>query len=183
MSTRANINIKINLSDFGAEKVFDAKSQKQIARGYVYCSKKESDDWRKYVEFYERPAVMLEKPYLSIFSHWDGYPGRLGKMLLENYKSYDDVLNLLLGGDIECLHNESIEYAIDVRLDNQPDSDVQSLMPTQGDKPLYEYCYSYTFKDDEWYVEGDYIKKPTLLKKIVADIILGKRDYYGQINK
>lgn len=180
MSTRANISIAIKPEDMGTKKQFDAEEQSLIG----FCVMKDCDKqyplrYNKIIKFHKRPEVTLNKPYLSIFSHWDGYPGHIGSVLLERYRCYDDVLNLLLAGDMESMHYEYIDPSYDYFKAVKDEKNAEFCMPTNDDEPLCEHEFSYLFRDDEWYVKGHDIEEYTLLKEIVADIILGKRDEYG----
>lgn len=44
------------------------------------------------------PGVLLNKKYIGIYDHWDGYPLDIGDTLLECFNSYEDALNLMLYG-------------------------------------------------------------------------------------
>ncbi len=46
------------------------------------------------------------KTRLSIYSHWDGYPSHVGKILKQSYNTKEKALELVKMGDISILGNK-----------------------------------------------------------------------------
>ena len=115
-----------------------------------------------------------EQKVISIYSHSDGYPSGVGKMLLDYYNTPDRIVRLMMLGDISCMGAEPVDCP--AMWDYQsPIYEVQSSLPewnvcrtykgrgeTGCDAKLSdsvkemieklgeEYCY--LFKDGQWYV-------------------------------
>ena len=112
-----------------------------------------------------------------VYCHSDGYIGGVGKTLVNNYKNYDDVEQLINGGGISSLGDNLLEtsyYCRDWGRENE-------------DKPIIynnEFCmfwdmtgatmieYIYLFKNNDWFVsKSSYINKK-LLPKNAYDLVL-----------
>ena len=50
---------------------------------------------------------LAEDAILSVYHHWDGYPEWLGVFLRQNYRTKDQVAELLDGGDISCIDSDT----------------------------------------------------------------------------
>jgi hypothetical protein len=91
------------------------------------------------------------KEALVIYHHWDGYIEGLGHTLFHEYNSYEEALNLVLGGDCSTINGTYTPYAA------REGEDWDTIQPTPVDEnyPMQEE-YDYMFKDDKWYVRGGY---------------------------
>jgi len=89
----------------------------------------------------------IEKEYIGIYHHWDGYPAGVGETLLNKYNDYDKALNLILFGDESTINgNEIVPYhywrenepwkdtkprQVDT-IDQIPDEEYQYLLTPEG---------------------------------------------------
>lgn len=48
-------------------------------------------------------AVHDDDGYHQIYSHWDGYPSHLGKVLSENYNTYEKAMEIIMLGDVSSV--------------------------------------------------------------------------------
>lgn len=48
-------------------------------------------------------SLVTDKGIKSIYAHWDGYPSHNGKILLENYETFDKIISLLSHGGVSVL--------------------------------------------------------------------------------
>jgi hypothetical protein len=94
---------------------------------------------------------------LSAYSHWDGYPEWMGRILKTHYNSYEKVAELIDGGDMSSpwtnagWNNETVEQGAlyySQRGDNCPprlDTDLcEYLLPDNSEE------YAYVFRNGEW---------------------------------
>lgn len=125
MGTRSNIIVKVKKKDIGRVLSHEFKGEK-----------------------YE---TKIEKPYIGIYCHWDGYTDGVGAELFEHYNDYEKVLELISGGSASAINGNKADYYMAWDRD-----ETWSLnRPKQFDKP--QVCggcteYAYIFKDKKWYV-------------------------------
>jgi len=106
-------------------------------------------------------AVLNEDGTVTmVYCHWDGYPSNNGKILLENYKTYEEVYNLLSHGSMSTL-KEDAETSVFYHRDRGENlDDVHPYrFPTEGSflidargQAFEEWLYY--FKDDKWLVKS-----------------------------
>jgi len=139
MSTPACIIIKVRKSDIGKTIKFDA-SKLPTEQGTWSDNTSSSP-----VEFSKE--ITIEKPYLSIYVHWDG--DSLKEILDAIYNDYDKALNLILGGDCSSIDVDNI-----LRYATRDCEDWEYIQPRQGDTfkdVLQTYClYTYKFYQGHW---------------------------------
>ena len=88
---------------------------------------------------------------LMIYHHWDGYIEGVGETLYEKYNSYEDALNLVLGGDCSSINGTYTPYA------TRKCEDWEIIKPKSiNENHKMEEEYDYMFKGDKWYVRGGY---------------------------
>ena len=91
------------------------------------------------------------KEALMIYHHWDSYIEGLGATLFNEYNTYEDALNLVLGGDCSTINKTYFPYA------TCEGEDWDSIQPKPIDEShKQEEEYDYMFKDGMWYVRGGY---------------------------
>ena len=96
--------------------------------------------------------VTIEKPYLVIYHHWDGYPEGVGETLVKKFNDYDTILNLLCGGDASSINGDTIVQYCAWRGEEWDD-----VKPAQSDtEPSVTEEYVYLFDDGVWYFKGYY---------------------------
>lgn len=101
MSTNSCIILKLRREDIGKVKEFN---RKQLPM--------KLSTWRS--TWYDERSRLKCKPvelkggYIGIYVHWDG--STLGEVLNRNFKDYDSVLNLLLGGSCSYIVDDSVRY-------------------------------------------------------------------------
>lgn len=135
MSTRSNVIIKVKSEDIGKTIKFNAKKLPV-----------KLESWGDEKVRTKCKPVIIEKQYIGIYCHWDGYPSGVGKALVENFTDYDSVLNLVAGGDCSSINQDSvIHYA------NRDGEDWDFIKPVQSDE--IKVCgglteYAYIFDED-----------------------------------
>lgn len=148
MATRSTISLKVSESDKGKVFHFDENKLPNNFTCENECIDKVGD-------------VKIEKDYLTIYHHWDGYPRGVGKTLVYNYNDYDSILNLLCGGDASSINGETIVQYCAWRGEEWED-----VKPAQSDTELsVTEEYAYLFKDGKWFFKGYEAKEWTDLEE------------------
>jgi hypothetical protein len=136
MATRSCIIVKVRNSDIGTtQKYSDEKS------------KAPANDWGgDGVDLCE--DVKIEKPYIGVYCHWDGYPSGVGAALKVFADTYERALNLVLGGSISSIGEDDFTHYAN------RDGEVWShIEPIQGDTAIdvnaeVDEDYAYLFDED-----------------------------------
>lgn len=144
MATRSYIRVVLKEEDRNRDMKFspNEKQKKSLAEKPWGCETKEGC-WE---------TVNAEgKEALIIYHHWDGYIDGLGETLFEEYNSYEEALNLVLGGDCSTINDTYTPYAV------RDGEDWDSVKPRAIDEnyPCKEE-YDYMFKDGQWFVRSPY---------------------------
>jgi len=95
---------------------------------------------------------------LSVYCHWDGYPGFNGVKLQEHFNSYEKASELIDGGDISALwtnagwNNETLSEVGPLYYSSRGED-----LPPRLDQDLCEFLlpdnseeYAYLFRNGEW---------------------------------
>jgi hypothetical protein len=105
--------------------------------------------------------VELNTKYIGVYCHNDGYPSWNGRVLKENYNTYDKAKNLILGGDISFIDVDNIRHYA-----NRGCEEWKYIKPTQADtqKGVYshidcEYVYLFDEERGGWVYKSAYNKK------------------------
>ena len=111
---------------------------------------------------------LAEDAILSVYHHWDGYPQWLGVHLRQNYRTKDQVAELLDGGDISCIDSETdwslnkvenhVQYYNDRGEKTEPRLDLND-----GDYFVNNEEYAYIFDDGEWLCYDLHADEPQLV--------------------
>ena len=135
MSTNSTIVLKLRKEDIGRIKKCNIQN----------CNIKSKKNYRfetlpimKFIKDKVKP-IKLSNPYIKIYHHWDGYPDTLGKWLKEHYRSYQDVLNLMLVGDCSTIIDGVIPY-----IGFEDDREWAEYKPELLDE-IPECCYNYQY--------------------------------------
>ena len=153
MATRATITLKIKDEDLNKTKKFDID---KLPENTSY-----NDDCIENLR-----EVTLNKPYISIYHHFDGYPGGLGVTLFTKFHDYDKTLNILLGGDASSINDDTIiQYC-----PSYQDEDWDRTKPDLTDEiPVADQDYQYYFDGEKWWVRGYEKTKWTDLEKFLRE--------------
>ena len=154
MSTRSCIIIKVRKEDIGKELVFDSEkvpvTQRKWSDDNPIMSEKDVPDMCK--------PILIEKPYIAIYCHWDGYIEGVGKSLKLNFTNYEQALNLVLGGWCSVVDDDHIlRYAVragekwDVIKPLQFDTAEDAVNEFEGS--WAEYAYLYLNNEHDWVVK------------------------------
>lgn len=138
MATRATITLKIKDEDLNKTKKFDID---KLPENTSY-----NDDCIENLQ-----EVTLNKPYISIYHHFDGYPEGLGLTLYEEFNDYDKALNILLGGDASSINGNTITQYCAAYKDEDWDSDKPDL---SEEIPGAHQDYQYYFDGEKWWFRG-----------------------------
>lgn len=149
MSTPSRIILKLDKKDVGRFKKFDADKLPLPYEDWA-CRDKDGSVWRDESCPCKCKRVKLVGDYIGIYCHWDGDKSSTGATLKRHFKTYDEVLNLLVGGfasGISCGHVK--HYA------NRNISDWEEIKPIQGSlddirNNIYGQ-YEYIFEDGKWH--------------------------------
>ena len=141
MATRATITLKIKDEDLNKTKKFDID---KLPENTSY-----NDDCIENLQ-----EVTLNKPYISIYHHFDGYPDGLGVTLFTKFNDYDKALNILLGGDASSINDDTIiQYCSAYQ-----NEDWERTKPDLTDEiPAAAQDYQYYFDGEKWWFR-DYEK-------------------------
>lgn len=136
MATRSNISLKLVPNDIGTTRMID------LQRIYEIFPNTSTLPSNRFVE------VELVKPYITIYHHWDGYPDGLGQTLLDVLTNYDDILNVLIGGDCSSINGGIyVPYATqDAWYDVKPE--FTDTIPVQRQDFLYVFDWN------RWWVKA-----------------------------
>ena len=136
MATRSCIIVKVRNSDIGTtQKYSDEKS------------KAPANDWGcDGVDKCEN--VKIEKPYIGVYCHWNGYPSGVGAALKVFADTYERALNLVLGGSISSISDDSFTHYA-----NRNGEEWRYICPIQGDTAIdvnakVNENYAYLFDED-----------------------------------
>lgn len=96
--------------------------------------------------------IKLDKDYIRIYVHWDGYVDGVGRELLTNY-DYEKALNLILLGDESSIIGECTPY---VGRTDYPE-EWEDIKPMTLENVEQDEMFTYLLDDDDkWYVaEGN----------------------------
>ncbi len=103
-----------------------------------------------------RIGLLLETGHvLSVYHHWDGYPEWLGVTLKEKFNTYDEIAELIDGGDISCCDSDSDWNLQKVDLHVQYYNDRGENTEPRLDTTVEDYLskgeeYAYLFENNEW---------------------------------
>lgn len=89
-------------------------------------------------------------PVLQIYCHCDGYPEGVGEALHRGYRTYEEALALVLGGDLSCLKES---YSCPYSIEEGEDSTECAPIVLQKAKLDEQYLYVFDYKTDSWYVQ------------------------------
>lgn len=98
-------------------------------------------------------TIIIQRPgsnppeFASIYTHWDGYPSHHGKILLENYDTYEKVVELIELGQLSELH-ETPDACVSYHRWRGEDKDI-TVSSNLDDHADMEYAY--LFKDGAWF--------------------------------
>ena len=113
--------------------------------------------------------ILITKPYLGIYCHWDGYPNGVGKELISNYNDFSSAFNLILGGDCSVIIQGNIQ-----RYATRKSEDWKYIQPRQLEeikKVSDDSEYLYLFEGYRWFlVENGY-------KILLPDTVENLDDY------
>ena len=155
MSTRSNILIELPDSFLNSTAKYNAEMFKdiEIISGGMSWGEENCPD--------KAQEILITKPYLGIYCHWDGYIAGVGQELVNNYNDFSSAFNLILGGDCSFIcGGEILRYATRVS------ETWNNIQPRQSDDAWYitdDADYLYVFKNNSWhYVNSneEWIKLP-----------------------
>ncbi len=101
--------------------------------------------------------VVLDKEYIGIYHHWDGFPGGVGNALVKYFNSYETALNLMLYGGESDITDGSVIIPYTLRgggykkMEDMPPVMYDKIPPDLGKTQWAGYVY--LFKDGEWYYD------------------------------
>lgn len=149
MSTKCMIFVEVLPEDIG--KVAEPDKQLIYAKGLRF---ENLGDGRPIAEeeIDKFPGILLNKKYIGIYDHWDGYPEDIGSTLLERFNTYKDALNLMLYGDestiVDSVRPHTLRGTIYKGEDDAPPL-LEDTIPTD----LAYSCWSdfvYLFTNGKW---------------------------------
>ena len=126
MSTRSFIILKVRKEDIGKVMKFNEgllpkpldKWQDKDHEGKV---------WRDETEQDKCQPVEIGNQFIGIYCHWDGYPDGVGSELVEHFKDYNSILNLILGGSCSSINGGVVRHYA-----NRQGEEWEHLVPSQG---------------------------------------------------
>lgn len=88
--------------------------------------------------------------YKGIYCHWDGYPSNNGSLLLHNYRTIDEVKELISMGFLSSL-GKDIETCEFYHRDRNEDLNVYEVFSKDDINEYFEE-YTYLFENGKWYI-------------------------------
>lgn len=164
MSTRSSILIEV--------------PDKYIGRIFRYDSSMfNEEDWDDEAGDEKSEDVIINKKYLGIYCHFDGYPDGVGKELVDNYSDFSKVFNLILGGNCSVILDKRVR-----RYATREGESWKYIQPRQLDriqKVSDDSEYLYVFMSNRWYLFENDCFIP-LLKDLTSydDYVQGYLDGY-----
>ena len=145
MSTRSYIMVRVPDSMIGQTIQFDAQKLPVKVGEFDYSAKREENGFYpvKEQDAAKREPITLEKKYIRIYHHNDGYPEGLGHALMAQYNTLEAVLNLIAGGACSSCIGHYMGWAEYGNTD-------EYMLPEQTDEPRPDESYSYLFEDGQW---------------------------------
>lgn len=135
MSTRSFIILKVRKEDIGKEISFNPENLPVPVK-----------EWSNEKGNELSQPVKIEKEYIGIYCHWDGYREGVGAALKAKFTDYDAILNLIVGGSCSCITDEYV-----CRYGNRAGEEWEYIDPWQGnDKNEQPDCwqeYVYLFEE------------------------------------
>lgn len=152
MSTHCALIIKVNENDLrktlssGLNNLPKAKKDSAVKGRFL-------NDWGDYGEASGvnlTEPTLIDKKYMGIYVHWDGYPDWMLETLYTHWNTYKDALDIILGGDCSSIDKYSIR-----RYADRDGEEWEYLKPKQANtiKGVVEQIdceYAYLFEDGEW---------------------------------
>lgn len=94
-------------------------------------------------------------PYIGIYCHHDGYLSHMGKTLTELFNKYEDVLDLVAGGDTSYIEKNGVGYYAGERGERWKNDNgnnrlircLNEIEPVSGDA---EYIYVFDYETSKW---------------------------------
>lgn len=175
MSTRSLIWLEVKEEDKG--KTF--RPNLSLVGKPVGCVDDVTDDRREMTEtdIAEIPSLVTDKKYVGIYHHWDGYPEGVGEVLVNEFNTYEKVLNLMTFGDESSICGERITPYC-VRSGSYNGRHGSGAMKRDSDlldslRNCTHINYIYLFRDGQWYVFNDDFSGMTLVKTCLENIRKG----------
>ena len=144
MSTRSCIILKVRKEDMGKTLGF-RKSELPVRLG----------EWTRDEGKEISKPVKIDREFIGIYCHWDGYPEGVGAALKDKFTDYKQVLNLVLGGDCSSIEKEGV-----VHYANREGEEWVNIYPRQCDtvaevEDIFhgadaEYAYLFDGDTCEW---------------------------------
>jgi hypothetical protein len=136
MATRSCIIVKVRNSDIGTTQKYSDEKSKAPANDWGGDGADLCED------------VKIEKPYMGVYCHWDGYPSGVGAALKVFADTYERALNLVLGGSISSIGEDDFTHYA-----NRNGEVWTHIEPIQGDTAIdvnaeVDEDYAYLFDED-----------------------------------
>lgn len=144
MSTTSTIYVKVRKEDKGKALKCDLS---KITLSFNTPLKIKKEEIERKIT-----PIKLDKDYIRIYVHWDGYVNGVGYELLTNY-DYEKALNLILLGDESSIIGECTPY---VGRTDYPE-EWEDIKPMTLENVKQGEMFTYLLGDDDkWYVaEGN----------------------------
>lgn len=144
MSTRSCIIVRV--------KDEDLKKVKKFKSSLLPVNE---ENWDNYGQTREKDLcgkITLNKPYIGIYCHSDGYIEGVGAVLKEKFNDYETALNLVIGGDCSFVWFDCVR-----RYGTRDLEEWKFIKPTRGISPSdvfkdIDHEYAYLFENGEWKV-------------------------------
>lgn len=149
MSTPCRIILKLDKKDIGRSKKFNSEKLPLPYGDWVF---KDADGtiWRDESCELKCKRVKLVGDYIGVYCHWDGHTDSTGRVLKRHFKTYDAVLNLLLGGFISGMASGKVTNYANRKIEKWDD-----IKPIQGSledvKQSIYGQYEHIFEDGKWH--------------------------------
>lgn len=127
MSTRSFIILKVRKEDIGKVMKFN-EGLLPKPLGKWQDKDHEGKVWRDETGKNLCQPVEIKDQFIGVYCHWDGYPdGGVGSELVEHFKDYNSILNLILGGSCSSINGGVVRHYA-----NRQGEEWKYLAPSQG---------------------------------------------------
>lgn len=176
MSTNSCVILKVRKQDIGKNIMFD-ESLLPVKLKDWRLEDIDGKIWRDESGKNLCEPIVINSQYIGIYCHWDGYLNGVGKCLLKNFKNYNQVLDLIVGGDCVSIIRDEVRHFA-----NRNEEKWEHIAPEQNNNKLElvdnfvgrwaEYAYVFDENKGGWFYSTLYRNKKVKFKQLTEAEIL-----------
>lgn len=150
MSTNCTVIVKVRKEDIGKVMKFDETSL-PIKLDDWKLKDYDGNVWKDETGENICESVEINKKYIGIYCHWDGYFEGVGACLKKHFKDYNSALNLVVGGSCSSIIRDEVRHYA-----NRQEEMWKYIKPKQSNTqkdiiyPFAEYVYVFDENKGGW---------------------------------